>query len=151
MTAVAAAIVRCERALSGGATARVVGDVGGGRDRPPRPFGCRAVMITHVCAPCYFGVVGPAHQWQMQPPAVNAWRTRFREYGSPRSINHEKRRGKSLTSSLSTRCPSLFAFASRLRAPLLSPAACFVFARRRQPQWLRPSQSWCWICCHGID
>jgi hypothetical protein len=58
---------------------------------------------------------------------------------------------KSLTSSLSTRCPLLLAFTSWLRAPLLSPAASFVFACRRQPQWLRPSQSWCWIRYRGTD
>jgi hypothetical protein len=62
MTMVAAAIVRCGRAFSGGATAHVVGDVGGGRDRPPRPFGRRAVMIAHAHAPDCFGAVGPAHQ-----------------------------------------------------------------------------------------
>jgi hypothetical protein len=58
-----AAVLRCGRAFSGGATARVVGDMGGGRDGPLRPFGCRAVMITHACAPGCFGTVGPARQW----------------------------------------------------------------------------------------
>jgi hypothetical protein len=62
MTSVVTAVVRCGRAFSGGATARVVGDVGGGRDGPPRPFGCRTVMIAHARAPGYFGAVGPACQ-----------------------------------------------------------------------------------------
>jgi hypothetical protein len=78
MTAVTAAVVRCGLAFSGSATARVVGDVGGGRDGQSRPFGCRALMIVHAHAPCCFGVVGPARQWQMQPPAVNARRVQFR-------------------------------------------------------------------------
>jgi hypothetical protein len=64
MPTVVAAVVRCGRAFSGGATARVVGDVGGGRDGPPRPFGCRAVMIVHARVPCRLSVVGPARQWQ---------------------------------------------------------------------------------------
>jgi hypothetical protein len=72
MPTVVAVIVRGGRAFSDGATARVVGDVGGGgRDRSPRPFDCHAAMIAHARAACRFGVVGPAHQWQMQPPAVN--------------------------------------------------------------------------------
>jgi hypothetical protein len=65
MPIVMAAVVRCGHAFSGGATARVVGDVGGRRDGPPRPFGCRAVMIAHACASCGLGVVGPVRQWQM--------------------------------------------------------------------------------------
>jgi hypothetical protein len=72
MSTVVVMVVRCGRAFLGGATARVVGDVGGGRDGPPRPFGCRAVMIAHARAPGRFGAVGPARQWQMQPLAVNA-------------------------------------------------------------------------------
>jgi hypothetical protein len=48
MTEIVAVVVHCGRAFSGGATARVVGDVGDGCDGPPRPFGCRAVMIAHA-------------------------------------------------------------------------------------------------------
>jgi hypothetical protein len=48
MPIVVAAIVRSGRAFSGGAAVRVVGDVGGGRDGAPRPFGCRVVMIVHA-------------------------------------------------------------------------------------------------------
>jgi hypothetical protein len=70
MPTVVAVIVRGRRAFSGGATVRVVGGVGGGRDGMPRPFGCRAVMIART--PGRFGVVGSARQWQMHPPAVNA-------------------------------------------------------------------------------
>jgi hypothetical protein len=47
MPTVVAAVVRRGRAFSGDATARVVGDVGGGRDEPPQLFDCRAVMIAH--------------------------------------------------------------------------------------------------------
>jgi hypothetical protein len=72
MPTVVAVIMHGGRAFSGGATARVVGDVGGGRDGSPRPFDCHAAMIAHARAPYRFGMVGPAHQWQMQPPAVNA-------------------------------------------------------------------------------
>jgi hypothetical protein len=72
MTAVTAVVVRYGHAFSGGATARVVGDVGGVRDGPPRPFGCRTVMIARARTSCRFVVVGPARQWQVQPPAVNA-------------------------------------------------------------------------------
>jgi hypothetical protein len=36
----------------------------------------------------------------------------------------------------------LLAFVSWLLALLLSPTAHFIFARRRQPQWPHPSQSW---------
>jgi hypothetical protein len=72
MTAVVAVVMHCGRAFSGGAAARVVGDVGGGgRDGPPQPFGCRAAMIVHARAPGCFDVVGPARQWWMTPPAVN--------------------------------------------------------------------------------
>jgi hypothetical protein len=63
MPTVVAAVMRGGRAFSGGATAQVVGDVGGGRDGPPRPFGCRAVMIARAHAPGHFGDVGPARQW----------------------------------------------------------------------------------------
>jgi hypothetical protein len=62
MTMVAAAIVRCGRAFSGGATAHVVGDVGGGRDGPPRPFGRRTVMIAHARVADCFGAVGRSCQ-----------------------------------------------------------------------------------------
>jgi hypothetical protein len=59
MTTVVVAVVRCGRAFSGGTTALVLGDVGGRRDGPPRPFGCRAVMIAHARASCGLDVVGP--------------------------------------------------------------------------------------------
>jgi hypothetical protein len=59
MTAVTAVVVCCGRAFSSVATARVVGDVGGGRDGPPRPLGCRAVMIARARASYRFSVVGP--------------------------------------------------------------------------------------------
>jgi hypothetical protein len=146
MTVVVAAVVHCGRAFSGDTIMSVVGDVGGGRDGPPRPFGCRAVMITHARATCRFGVVGSAHQWQMRQPAVNARgaSARFGKRSSPGSINRRRGWGESLTTTLSIRCFLLLAFVSRLLAPLLSPTACFIFARRRQPQWPRPSQSWCW-------
>jgi hypothetical protein len=72
MIAVVAAVVRCGRAFLGGATARIVGDVGGRRDGPPRHFGCRTVMVAHARASCGVGVVGSARQWQVQPPVVNA-------------------------------------------------------------------------------
>jgi hypothetical protein len=60
MPTVVVVVVCGGRAFSGGAVARVVGDVGGGRDGAPRPFGCRAVMIAHACTPGRFGAVGPA-------------------------------------------------------------------------------------------
>jgi hypothetical protein len=63
MTVVVIVVVRSRRAFSGGTTARVVGDVRGRREGPPRPFGCRAVVIAHARASCRFGVVGSAHQW----------------------------------------------------------------------------------------
>jgi hypothetical protein len=57
----------------------------------------------------------------MMSPAVNAHDARFGERGSPRSINPRRGRGKSLTSSLSVRCPSPLASCSlRLGAPLCS-------------------------------
>jgi hypothetical protein len=59
MHTVMATVVRGRHAFSDGAAARVVGDVGCGRDG-----GCRAVMIAHVRALAHFGVVGPACQWQ---------------------------------------------------------------------------------------
>jgi hypothetical protein len=63
MPTVVAAVVLDGRTFSGGAAARVVGDMGCGRDGPPRLFGCRAVMIAHARAPGRFGDVGPTHQW----------------------------------------------------------------------------------------
>jgi hypothetical protein len=65
MPTIVAAVVRHWRAFSGVAAARIVGDVGGGRDGPPRLFGCRAVMIARARAPGRFGAVGSACQWQM--------------------------------------------------------------------------------------
>jgi hypothetical protein len=63
MPTVVGAVVRDGRAFSGGAAARVVGDVGCGRDWPPRLFSFRAVMIACARAPDRFGDVGPARQW----------------------------------------------------------------------------------------
>jgi hypothetical protein len=63
MPTVVAAVVHRGRAFSGDATVHVVGDVGGGRDGPPRPFGCRVVMIARARAPGRFGDVGSARQW----------------------------------------------------------------------------------------
>jgi hypothetical protein len=62
MPTVMAVVVSRKRAFSGDATACVVDDMGGGRDRPPRPFGCRTVMIAHAHMPGRFGVVGPARR-----------------------------------------------------------------------------------------
>jgi hypothetical protein len=50
MPTVVAAIVRRGHAFSGDATARVVGDVGGRRDGPPRPLDRRVVMIARARA-----------------------------------------------------------------------------------------------------
>jgi hypothetical protein len=63
MPTAVAAVVRGGHAFSGGAILRVVGDVGGRRDGPPRPFGCRVVMIARARAPGHFGDMGPALQW----------------------------------------------------------------------------------------
>jgi hypothetical protein len=52
MPTVMAVVVRCGRAILGNAAARVVGDVGGGRDGPPRLFGCRAAMIARALFRC---------------------------------------------------------------------------------------------------
>jgi hypothetical protein len=63
-------------------------------------------MIARACTSSRFGTVGPVYQRQARSPAVNAHGARgFRECGSPRSINRERGRGESLTSSLSVRCP----------------------------------------------
>jgi hypothetical protein len=72
MATVVAVIVRGGRAFSGSAATRVVGIVGGGRDRAARPFGCRSAMITHARASGCFDAVGPACQRQTKSPAVNA-------------------------------------------------------------------------------
>jgi hypothetical protein len=61
MPTVVAAVVCSGRTFSGGAIVRVVGDVGVGDDRPPRPLGTRAIIIAR--APGRFGDVGPARQW----------------------------------------------------------------------------------------
>jgi hypothetical protein len=72
MTTVVAVIVRGGRTFSGGAAARIVGDVGGGRDGAPRPFSCRTVMIARAHSSSRFGTVGPVCQRQTRSPAVNA-------------------------------------------------------------------------------
>jgi hypothetical protein len=148
MPTVMAAVVRGRRTFSDGATARVVGDVGCGRDGPPRPFGCRAVMIAHERAPGRLVVVGPACQWQMQPPAINVHDAWFGECGSPRSINPRRGRGKSLTSSLSTAAPCFLPLLPgctpfHFRSPLASSS------RAATNYNGSPSQSWCSICCRG--
>jgi hypothetical protein len=71
MVAVVAVVMRSGRAFSGGAAANVVDDVGDGRERAPRPFGCRAVMIAHARASGHFSTVGPTSQRQTVSPAVN--------------------------------------------------------------------------------
>jgi hypothetical protein len=40
-------------------------------------------MIARARASYHFGMVGPARQWQMQPPAFNARGVRFGERGFP--------------------------------------------------------------------
>jgi hypothetical protein len=78
MPTVVAAVVRRKRAFLGVAAARIVGDVGGGgREWTTRLFGCRAIMIAHARASGRFGAMGPAYQWQMQPPVVNAHDAQF--------------------------------------------------------------------------
>jgi hypothetical protein len=62
MAAVVAAVVRSGRAFSGGAAARVVGDVGGRHDGMPQPFGSHAVMFVHTRASGRFSTVGPVGQ-----------------------------------------------------------------------------------------
>jgi hypothetical protein len=62
MPTIVATVVRHGCAFSGDATARVVGDVGGGRDGPLRLFGFHAVMTVHARTPGRFGVVGSARQ-----------------------------------------------------------------------------------------
>jgi hypothetical protein len=59
MPTAVAAVVCGGCAFSGGATTRVVGDMRGGRDGPPRPFSFRAVMITHARAPDISAWWGP--------------------------------------------------------------------------------------------
>jgi hypothetical protein len=54
MPTVVAAVAGGRHVFSGDATARVVGDVGGGCNGPPRPFGCRAVMIARARARPYW-------------------------------------------------------------------------------------------------
>jgi hypothetical protein len=90
------------------------------------PLGLRVPV-----APGRFGAVGPARQWKMQPPAVNARGARFGECGSLRSINPRRGKGESLTSSLIAAPPLPFAFVLRLRAPSFLFAALFAFACRR--------------------
>jgi hypothetical protein len=57
-----AAVVRSRCTFSGGATASVVDDVGGGRDGALRTFGYRAIMIARACTPDRFSAVGPICQ-----------------------------------------------------------------------------------------
>jgi hypothetical protein len=59
MPRVVAAVVHRRRAFSGGATTRVVGDVGCGRDGPPRLFCYQALMIVHARAPARSAWWGP--------------------------------------------------------------------------------------------
>jgi hypothetical protein len=62
MPTVVAAVVRRERAFSGDATARVVGDMRADVTGRRGPSGCRAVMIARARAPGHFGDMGPARQ-----------------------------------------------------------------------------------------
>jgi hypothetical protein len=63
-------------------------------------------MIACVCIPVCFGVAGPGCKRRMASPALNAHGARgFQERGSPISINRDRGREESLTSSLSIRCP----------------------------------------------
>jgi hypothetical protein len=62
MPTVAAAVMRHGRAFLGNATTCVVGDVGGGHDEPPWPFGCCTVMIERARTPGHFGVLGPTRR-----------------------------------------------------------------------------------------
>jgi hypothetical protein len=72
MAAVVAVVMCGRRAFSGGTAARVVGDVGGGRDGVPRPFSCHAVMIARARSSGRFGAVWPVCQRQTRSPVVNA-------------------------------------------------------------------------------
>jgi hypothetical protein len=84
MAAVAAAVVHGGRAFSGVAAVSVVGDLGGGHDGAPRPFGCCAVMIAHARTSYRFSTVGPVYQRHTILPAVNACGARgSREHGPP--------------------------------------------------------------------
>jgi hypothetical protein len=84
MAAVMAAVMHGGRAFSGVAAASVVGNLGGGRDGAPRPFGCCAVMIAHARTSYRFSTVGPVCQQRTIPPAVNACGARgSREHGPP--------------------------------------------------------------------
>jgi hypothetical protein len=97
--------------------ADVVGDLGGGHDGVSRPFGCRTIMIAHVCVHDHFSAVGPAGQRLTALPAFNgrdAWSSRG--CGSPRSINSGEGKGESLTSPLSIHCSRCLP-SPRLRAP----------------------------------
>jgi hypothetical protein len=106
VAAVVAAVVRGRRTFSGGATASVVDDVGGGHDGASWPFGSCTVMIVHVRTSDHFSTIGPFCQRQTRSSAVNARGARSsRERGSPRSINRGRGMGESLTSPLSIRHP----------------------------------------------
>jgi hypothetical protein len=89
MPIVVAAVVRCGRTFSGGATTSVVGDVGGGggrHDGLPRPFGCHVIMIACVCAlPSWCSRTRPS---VADAAACSYARSaRFGEHGSLGSIN----------------------------------------------------------------
>jgi hypothetical protein len=128
MVAVVAAVVRCGHAFSGSATASVVDDVGGGRDGAPRPFSYRAVMIVRARGSDRFSTVGPVCHRRTASPVVNAHGARgFRERGSPRSINRERGREESPTSSLSICCPCL----SPLLLGCAPPCSCLCSFRSR--------------------
>jgi hypothetical protein len=145
MATVMAAIVRSGHTFSGSAAARVVDDVGGGRDGVPRPFVCRVVMIEHTRASGHFSTVGPVGQWQAVSPAVNARDAQgSRERGSPRSINCG-REMRILTSPLSL-CSLCLCFLPgralpRPRSRLLRSRVAAFPASIFRSQWLRLSQS----------
>jgi hypothetical protein len=63
-------VVRRRARLFRRCIAGVVRDVGGGRDRAPRPFGHRAVMIACARAHDHFGAAGPVCQRCKVPPAL---------------------------------------------------------------------------------
>jgi hypothetical protein len=145
MAAVVAVVLRCGHVFSGGATARVVDDVGGDVTGRRGPSVAARVMIARARTPDRLGVVGPCCQWWTVSPAV--MRTTRAVLGArlPQSYKSRERGEKSLTSSLSIRRPLLLASAPWLRTPLFSPPAHFAFARRRLPhfsthlQWPRLS------------
>jgi hypothetical protein len=105
-------------------------------------------MIARARAPSRFGDVGPARQWQMRLPAVNARSARtVRGAQLPYIYKSGEREGEPFTSTLSA-CSPLPSLHSAAR-PFVPSSARFVPVHRRQPPWLARSQSRCWIRCRG--